>query len=67
MSILFPSGVLQFKKVTTLVSLLNGERIARNIHAPTKEECEKKLAELILEMQDELRDMRAEVEVAQPM
>ena len=26
---------------------VNGERIARNIYAPTKEECEKKLAELM--------------------
>lgn len=32
---------------------VNGKRIARNVYAPTEEECEVKLAELIMEMKAE--------------
>ena len=32
---------------------VNGKRIARNVYAPTEEECEVKLAELITEMKEE--------------
>ena len=32
---------------------INGKRIARNVYAPTEEECEVKLADLIMEMKAE--------------
>ena len=38
---------------------VNGKRIARNVYAPTEEECEWKLAELITEMKMELAPLRA--------
>lgn len=46
---------------------VNGERIPRNIYAPTKEECEKKLAKLIADMQEELAVMRNQEAVTQSM
>lgn len=39
---------------------VNGVRIARNIYAPTKDECERKLAELIKQMQEEIAEMKNE-------
>ena len=38
---------------------VDGKRIARNVYAPTEEECEQKLAELIKEMKKELEPLRA--------
>ena len=37
---------------------VNGKRIARNVYAPTEEECEQKLTELIQEMKRELEPLR---------
>ena len=37
---------------------VNGKRIARNVYANTREECEEKLAALIKEMQKEIAEMR---------
>ena len=37
---------------------VNGKRIARNVYAPTEEECEQKLTELIQEMKRELAPLR---------
>ena len=39
---------------------VDGKRIARNVYAPTEEECEQKLAELIKEMKKELEPLRAQ-------
>ena len=39
---------------------VNGKRMARNVYAPTKEECEEKLTELILEMKQEITSMKAQ-------
>ena len=38
---------------------VNGKRMARNVYAPTEEECERKLTELIVEMKRELEPLRA--------
>ena len=38
---------------------VNGKRIARNVYAPTEEECEQKLTELIQEMKRDLAPLRA--------
>ena len=38
---------------------VNGKRMARNVYAPTEEECEEKLAELIAAMKKELAPLRA--------
>ena len=37
---------------------VNGKRIARNVYANTREECEEKLAELIREMKAEIAEMK---------
>ena len=37
---------------------VNGKRIARNVYAPTKAECEEKLAQLIVQMKAEIADLR---------
>ena len=37
---------------------VNGKRIARNIYASTEEECERRLAKLIVEMKRELAPLR---------
>lgn len=39
---------------------VNGKRMARNIYAPTEEEFEKKLAQLIREMKQEIASMKAQ-------
>lgn len=39
---------------------VNGKRMARNIYAPTEEECEKKLAQLIVQMKAEIADLRTQ-------
>ena len=38
---------------------VSGKRVARNVYACTEEECEKKLAQLILEMKQEIAAMKA--------
>ena len=38
---------------------VNGKRIARNVYASTEEECERRLAKLIVEMKRELEPLRA--------
>ena len=42
------------KAIPVPIPKVNGKRMARNVHAPTEEECEQKLAELIKEMKKEL-------------
>jgi len=37
----------------------DGKRIAKNIYAPTREECEEKLAELIVQMKAEIAEKKA--------
>lgn len=37
---------------------VNGKRIAKNVYANTREECEEKLAELIKEMKAEIAKMK---------
>ena len=37
---------------------INGKRVARNIYAPTEEECEAKLAEMIREIKEEIRQSK---------
>ena len=37
---------------------VNGKRMARNIYAPTEAECEEKLAQLIVQMKEEIADLR---------
>jgi len=37
----------------------DGKRIAKNIYAPTREECEEKLAELIIQMKAEIAEEKA--------
>jgi len=39
-----------------------GKRMARNIYAPTREECEEKLAELIKEMKAEIAEQKRSLE-----
>ncbi len=39
---------------------VNGKRMARNIYAPTEAECEKKLAQLIAQMKEEIADLHAQ-------
>lgn len=39
---------------------VNGKRMARNIYAPTEEECEEKLAQLIVQMKAEIADLRTQ-------
>lgn len=39
---------------------VNGKRMARNIYAPTEEECEEKLAQLIVQMKTEIADLRTQ-------
>ena len=41
---------------------VNGKRIARNIYATTREECEEKLKTLIAEMKKEIAEIKAEKE-----
>ena len=38
----------------------NGKRMARNIYTPTDEECEEKLAQLIVRMKAEIADLRTQ-------
>ncbi len=38
---------------------VNGKRMARNIHAHSREECEEKLEELIKQMQVEIAELKA--------
>ena len=38
---------------------VNGKRIARNIYATTREECEEKLKVLIAEMKKEIAEIKA--------
>ncbi len=42
-----------------------GKRMARNIYAPTREECEEKLAILIKEMKAEIAEQKAKLRMAQ--
>ena len=42
-----------------------GKRMARNIYAPTKEECEEKLSILIKEMKAEIAEQKAKLKNAQ--
>ena len=42
-----------------------GKRMARNIYAPTREECEEKLAILIKEMKAEITEQKAKLRMAQ--
>ena len=37
----------------------DGKRIAKNIYAPTREECEEKLAEMIIQMKTEIAEEKA--------
>ena len=37
---------------------INGKRMARNVYAKTREECEKKLAELIKTMKAEIAELK---------
>ena len=39
---------------------VNGKRIAWNIYAPTEAECEKKLAQLIAQLKEEIADLHAQ-------
>ena len=39
---------------------VSGKRMARNIYAPTKAECEEKLAQLIEQMKEEIADLRVQ-------
>ncbi len=39
-----------------------GKRIARNVYAPTKEECEEKLKQLITEMKNEIANQKANLQ-----
>ena len=39
---------------------VNGKRMARNIYAPTEDECEEKLAQLIVQMKAEIAVLRAQ-------
>ena len=39
---------------------VNGKRMARNIYAPTETECEEKLAQLIVQMKEEIAVLRAQ-------
>lgn len=43
---------------------VNGKRIAKNIYATTREECEEKLAELIKTMKAEIAVMKKQVKNA---
>ena len=43
-----------------LLPIVNGKRMARNIYAATKEECEEKLAELIREMKQKIAAIKAQ-------
>ena len=38
---------------------MNGKRIAKNIYAATREECEEKLKALIAEMKKEIAEIKA--------
>ena len=42
-----------------------GKRMARNIYAPTREECEEKLAILIKGMKTEIAEQKARIRMAQ--
>ena len=39
---------------------VNGKRMARNVYAQTEAECEKKLAEMIVEMKEEIAALRTQ-------
>lgn len=43
---------------------VNGKRMARNIYAATETECEEKLARLIVQMKEEIADLRTQVKGA---
>ena len=45
---------------------VNGKRIAKNIYATTREECEEKLKVLIAEMKKEIAEIKAENEIKKP-
>ena len=47
------------KAIPVPIPKVNGKRMARNVYAPTEEECERKLTELIVEMKKELEPLRA--------
>jgi len=43
----------------------DGKRIARNVYAQTREECEEKLAELIVQMKTEIAEEKQRRKVAE--
>lgn len=43
---------------------VNGKRISKNVYAKTREECEKKLAELIKTMKSEIAEMKKQAKNA---
>ena len=46
---------------------VNGKRISKNVYAPTEEECEKKLTELIKTMKEEIAEIKAQNSTTQSM
>ena len=42
--------------------LPNGKRVSRNIYAHTREECEEKLAEMIIEVKAEISELREQLQ-----
>lgn len=43
---------------------IDGKRVSRNVYAPTEEECEKKLKELIIDIKEEIRAAKQEMTTA---
>ena len=39
---------------------IDGKRVSRNVYAPTEEECEKKLKELIINIKEEIKAVKQE-------
>ena len=42
--------------------LPNGKRMTRNVYAHTREECEEKLAEMIIEVKAEISELREQLQ-----
>ena len=53
------------KELTKAEKDAYGKRMARNIYAPTREECEEKLAILIKEMKAEIAEQKAKLKNTQ--
>ena len=51
-------AVLRLRSEGRYTPCLNGKRISKNVYAKTREECEQKLSELIVQMKAEIAKLK---------